>query len=387
MAQELSSNWKKLQAKIKAETSTAPVSSSKVKPPVGSSSKKRKSAGFEDKGSATKKRSITKGTPQTHREQRPLGPISKQTSSSEKSDAMGATQSSAIVKGTPATVTPSLALWAQDNDITAEDLAEAYNLGPRRGRHSTSATFSNAEIAEDRRRVNEGLAPGVEVGKYIAIDCEMVGTGPTGQDHMLARASCIDFHGKQVYDSFVIPRERVTDYRTAITGITPSTLRAPAARPFEDVQAIVADLLKGRILVGHDLRHDLAALELSHPMPQIRDTARHSSFRQYGHGPKPALRVLAREVLGIDDFQKGRHSSVEDARVAMLLFRTKKSEFDVQNASLYGMPSPEDEPMPLNYNYEISNVIKIAHTLNRSARSFFYLSFKYGDPRGVSTQL
>lgn len=258
---------------------------------------------------------------------------------------MGVTQSSAVPKGTSVTVTPSLALWAQDNDITAEDLAEAYNLGPRRSRPFTSAAVSSIDIAQDQRRVSEGLAPGVEVGKYIAIDCEMVGIGPGGQDHMVARVSCVDFHGKQVYDSFVLPREgeSVTDYRTAITGITASTLRAPAARPFEEVQATVADLLEGRILVGHDVRHDLAVLELRHPTPQIRDTARHSSFRQFGHGPKPALRVLAREVLGLDDFQKGSHSSIEDARVAMLLFRTKKSEFDVENANHYGIPSAGDD--------------------------------------------
>jgi RNA exonuclease 4 len=108
------------------------------------------------------------------------------------------------------------------------------------------------------------------------------------------------------------------------------------------VQAAIADLLKGRILIGHDVRHDLAVLELKHSTPQVRDTARHSSFRKFGHGPKPALRVLAKEVLGLDDFQKGRHSSVEDARVAMLLFRAKKSEFDVENANHYGMPSMDD---------------------------------------------
>ncbi|KAI0485999.1 ribonuclease H-like domain-containing protein [Xylaria cf. heliscus] len=341
MAQELSSNWKKLQAKIKAESSAAPTASSKGQPSVGSSGKKRKATSFLEKDSVTKKKRTAKGTSHTPQTQHPPKTASKQISSSRKPGVMGVTQSSAIVKGTPATVTPSLALWAQDNDITAEDLAEAYNLGPKRGRLSTSAV-SSTEIAEDRRRVNEGLAPGVEVGKYIAIDCEMVGIGPTGQGHMLARVSCVDFHSKQVYDSFVIPRETVTDYRTAITGITASTLRAPAARPFEEVQATIADLLKDRILVGHDVRHDLAVLELTHPTPQIRDTARHSSFRRFGHGPKPALRVLAREVLGLDDFQKGKHSSVEDARVAMLLFRTKKSEFDIENASRYGIPSTGD---------------------------------------------
>ncbi|KAJ8126227.1 hypothetical protein O1611_g7410 [Lasiodiplodia mahajangana] len=343
MAQELSSNWKKLQAKIKAESSATPASSSKEQSSGASSSKKRKALDSAEKDKARKKPSSKALPLQAPRRQHPRQPASNQTRASRKSDAMGVTQSSAIVKGTPATVTPSLALWAQDNDITAEDLAEAYNLGPKRSRPFTSTAVSETEIAQDQRRVNEGLAPGVEVGKYIAIDCEMVGIGPTGQDHMLARVSCVDFHGKQVYDSFVVPREHVADYRTEITGITASTLRAPAARPFDEVQAAVADLLKGRILVGHDVRHDLAVLELSHPTSQIRDTARHSSFRKFGNGPKPALRVLARELLGLDDFQKGKHSSIEDARVAMLLFRTKKSEFDVENANRYGMPSTEND--------------------------------------------
>ncbi|KAI0914758.1 ribonuclease H-like domain-containing protein [Ustulina deusta] len=341
MAQELSSNWKKLQAKIRAESSTPPTTSSRGPTSLGSSSTKRKSTHFAEKDSATKKPKLNSISSPAQRHH-PPNAASKQSRSSRNSGVMGATQSSAIVKGTPATVTPSLALWAEDNDLTAEDLAEAYNLGSRRGRPSSSAAISSTEIAQDKRRVNEGLAPGIEVGKYIAIDCEMVGIGPGGQDHMLARVSCVDFHGKQVYDSFVFPREPVIDYRTEITGITASTLRAPSARPFEEVQATVADLLKSRILVGHDVRHDLAVLELSHPTPQIRDTARHSSFRRFGHGPKPALRVLAREVLGLGDFQRGKHSSIEDARVAMLLFRTKKSEFDVENANRYGTPSTVD---------------------------------------------
>ncbi|KAI1365683.1 ribonuclease H-like domain-containing protein [Xylaria arbuscula] len=345
MAPELSSNWKKLQATIKAESSTAPVSTPKESTSqVSSSGTKRKHTQFAGQGPGAKKPKLNAGPSHAQR-QGATKSVPHQSRSSRKPHAMGVTQSSVVVKGTPATITPSLALWAEENDIKAEDLAEAYNLGSKRGRASSSAVVSNAEIAQDKRRVNEGLAPGVEVGKYIAIDCEMVGIGPEGHDHMLARVSCVDFHGKQVYDSFVCPRERVTDYRTEITGITASTLRESYARPFEEVQATVSDLLTRRILIGHDVRHDLAVLELSHPTPQTRDTARHSSFRKFGHGPKPALRVLAREILGLDDFQKGKHSSVEDARVAMLLFRTKKSEFDVENANRYGIDGDPNHNM------------------------------------------
>ncbi|KAI0165020.1 ribonuclease H-like domain-containing protein [Xylariaceae sp. FL1272] len=334
---ELSSNWKTLQAKLKAESA----STSKEQPSSITTGNKRKHP------TVTSQEPIPKRHKPTAQPTRPVG--SRLSTSKEPQPAsslhtgsvktMGVTQSSAIVKGTPATITPSLSLWAEDNDISPEDLAEAYSLGPKPPFFQRNPPV--AKIKQEKNRVNEGLAPGIEVGKYIAIDCEMVGVGDEGREDHLARVSCVDFHGAQVYDSFVQPREYVTDHRTAITGLTASMLRGPKARPFVEVQATIADLLKGRILVGHALNNDLAVLILSHPTPKIRDTARHSSFRKYGHGPKPALRVLAREILGIEDFQIGAHSSVEDARVAMLLFRAKKSEFDVENASKYGIPGEE----------------------------------------------
>ncbi|KAI1205827.1 ribonuclease H-like domain-containing protein [Annulohypoxylon truncatum] len=320
MAPELSSNWKKLQAQIKAESTTtsssAPKTTTKRKADDGSSSHSHphpKRQKLQNPSKQPKQQSSSK-TPNKPSPNPPTKPP------------MGITQSSALARGTPATITPSLALWAEDNDISAEDLAEAYSLGVK---HNASLT------AASPARVNEGLAPGVEVGKYIAVDCEMVGVGPEGRESVLARVSIVDFHGRQVYDSFVAPRERVTDYRTRITGLTPRVLAS--ARSFDEVQAAVAELLKGRIVVGHDIKHDLAALQLAHPSSQVRDTAKFAGYRKYGHGPKPALRVLAREVLGVE-IQTGHHSSIEDARVAMLLFRKKKSDFDVQHASRYGLP-------------------------------------------------
>ncbi|KAI0380407.1 ribonuclease H-like domain-containing protein [Hypomontagnella monticulosa] len=331
MAPELSSNWKRLQAQIKSESAITSSSSSASKATI-----KRKADDRSASQSQPKRQKVHNPTKQ--RSERRLSSSSHPSSkASHKStpkpttakSTMGVTQSSVVAKGTPTTITPSLALWAEDNDISAEDLAEAYNLGVKNNALLTAT-------ATPMPRVNEGLAPGVEVGKYIAIDCEMVGVGLEGRESALARVSVVDFHGRQVYDSFVSPRERVTDWRTAITGITPRVLAT--ARPFDEVQAAVAELLKGRIIVGHDIRHDLAALQLSHPSSDIRDTSRFVGYRKYGHGPKPALRVLAREVLGVE-IQMGYHSSIEDARVAMLLFRRRKSEFDVQHASRYGLPT------------------------------------------------
>ncbi|RYO82397.1 hypothetical protein DL766_008314 [Monosporascus sp. MC13-8B] len=343
VTRELSSNWKKLQAKIKAESSPATASSS---PSISKPRAKRKAEASTapphpkrqkpDKPTGETQGQSKKSKPPQHSSKPTVAPKAQ----------MGVTQSSAVTRGTSATITPSLALWAEDNDISHEDLAEAYNLGAKN--HTSlpslpaSAAKAQQQSQEDKARANEGLAPPDVVeslGRYVALDCEMVGVGPEGRDSALARVSLVDFHGRQVYDSFVRPRELVTDWRTAITGLALRHMRN--AREFADVQREVAALVAGRVIVGHDIRHDLAALELGHPSPQVRDTARFSGYRKYGHGPKPALRVLAREVLGVE-IQTGHHSSLQDARVAMLLFRKKKPEFDVEHASKYGRIAGED---------------------------------------------
>ena len=225
----------------------------------------------------------------------------------------------------------SLALWAEDNDISAKDLAAAY------GTSLKSTTFPDANYSGDV--INAGRSPSmVEAGKFIAIDCEMVGVGPTPDtDSALARVSIVNYHGQQLYDSFVLPKERVTDYRTAVSGITPSLLRS--ARKLEIVQKEVAELLGGRILIGHAIRNDLDALLMGHPKRDIRDTCRYPPFRKAAGGRTPGLKKLAKEILGVD-IQGGEHSSVEDARAAMLLFRREKDGFEREHVKKWGLSRP-----------------------------------------------
>lgn len=53
----------------------------------------------------------------------------------------------------------------------------------------------------------------------VALDCEMVGTGPGGRCSELARCSILDYHGNVLYDKYVRPCQPVTDYRTRWSGI------------------------------------------------------------------------------------------------------------------------------------------------------------------------
>ena len=74
------------------------------------------------------------------------------------------------------------------------------------------------------------------VTKYVAIDCEMVGTGDKGRHSVLARVSIVNRFGQVLLDTFgvmalalrrsavfmfyaVRPKERIVDYRTQYSGV------------------------------------------------------------------------------------------------------------------------------------------------------------------------
>lgn len=64
----------------------------------------------------------------------------------------------------------------------------------------------------------------VSPGKYLAIDCEMVGVGIDGEESSLARVSIVNYWGAVQLDEFVKQKERVVDYRTKWSGIRPSDM-------------------------------------------------------------------------------------------------------------------------------------------------------------------
>jgi RNA exonuclease 4 len=187
-------------------------------------------------------------------------------------------------------------------------------------------------------KINSGISTTTEIGKYVAVDCEMVGVGPNpDKESALARVSVVNYNGDQIYDSYVRPKEQVTDWRTAVSGILPKHM--VEARSLEEVQADITKILQDRILVGHAIRNDLDALLLSHPKRDIRDTARHAPYRKLAGGGSPRLKILASELLGLE-IQTGEHSSVEDARACMILFRRDKDAFEREHAKKWPTQIP-----------------------------------------------
>jgi RNA exonuclease 4 len=75
----------------------------------------------------------------------------------------------------------------------------------------------------------------------------------------------------------VAPQEKVTDYRTRVSGVRPQDLKG--APSFQEVQNAVAIATKNKIIIGHSLQHDLKALMLTHEKKLVRDTAKYRPYQ------------------------------------------------------------------------------------------------------------
>ncbi|ORX95709.1 ribonuclease H-like domain-containing protein [Clohesyomyces aquaticus] len=297
---DLSSNWKKLQQTLETTKSTSKPPPSKSAEKKEHTSLKRKRAGQSNGETKQSSSSVLLNRSTRHPSQKL--PLSRKRQKMEEPPSIGSSTKHVSSKtlrtsaSVPSLRHPSLLTDPQSAIASVSILA---------------ASPHHPDIE------NEGVSTSALPGKYIALDCEMVGCGPEpDRDSALARVSVVNYHGHQIYDSYVRVKVPVTDYRTAISGIEPKHLRPDVARPFKEVQDDIRILLQGRILVGHAVKNDLSALILSHPKPHIRDT---SKFK----------------AVGVE-IQVGRHSSVEDARATMALYRLEKTDFEDDIRKRYG---------------------------------------------------
>lgn len=122
-------------------------------------------------------------------------------------------------------------------------------------------------------------------------------------------------------DDYVLPTERIVDYKTRFSGIRPEDLD-PAKSRHNLVSRIHARMkLKylidaGCVIVGHSVSSDFRVLNLAIPIKLV-DTV--VLFRRPNHR-KLSLRFLSSRLLG-QAIQSETHDSVEDARAALRLYK------------------------------------------------------------------
>lgn len=161
----------------------------------------------------------------------------------------------------------------------------------------------------------------------VALDCEMVGVGPLKRN-ALARCSIVDYHGKVLYDRYIKPKEKITDYRTRWSGILPHHMKI--AISFKAARKQILDIIKNKIIVGHSLHFDFKILKINRSSRIVRDTSMNVLLREMAGFPPnqtASLRRLTRAVLG-RDIQGDIHCSIEDSIAAMDLYRAVENDWE-----------------------------------------------------------
>ncbi|XP_075593410.1 interferon-stimulated 20 kDa exonuclease-like 2 [Balearica regulorum gibbericeps] len=185
-----------------------------------------------------------------------------------------------------------------------------------------------ARSTAKKNRKTPGYPP--QPSKLVAIDCEMVGTGPGGRTSDLARCSIVGYRGDVMYDRYIRPVAPIVDYRTRWSGIRQHHMAN--AVPFGKAQREILRILSGKIVVGHAVYNDFKALKYFHPKALTRDTSKIPLLNRKGGFPENvsiSLKRLVKELLH-KDIQVGKsgHSSVEDARATMELYKVVEAEWE-----------------------------------------------------------
>ncbi|XP_023279897.1 interferon-stimulated 20 kDa exonuclease-like 2 [Seriola lalandi dorsalis] len=172
--------------------------------------------------------------------------------------------------------------------------------------------------------------PAANPTKYLAFDCEMVGAGPKGRISQLARCSIVSYDGDVVYDKFINPPLPITDYRTRWSGIRRSDLIK--ATPYSEARKEILRLLNGKVVIGHAVHNDFKVLSYTHPTALTRDTSRIPLLNQkagFAENECASLKRLTKAIFN-RDIQTGKrgHSSVEDAKATMELYKVVEEEWE-----------------------------------------------------------
>lgn len=165
----------------------------------------------------------------------------------------------------------------------------------------------------------ENYKPVTDESPMFGVDCEMCRTS-TGYNE-LTRISIVNEDHKTVYESLVRPSNKIVDYLTKYSGITPEIMMT-VTKDLKTVQQEVQSILPpDAILIGQSLNADLHAMRMFHPycidtsvIFNITGVRRH----------KTKLQTLSKTFLDeiIQENEDG-HDSVEDSLASLKLVQMK----------------------------------------------------------------
>ncbi|XP_069460749.1 interferon-stimulated 20 kDa exonuclease-like 2 [Ambystoma mexicanum] len=228
---------------------------------------------------------------------------------------------------------PSSSTKARGHGSANPTMSQANNVA-----HRVYGSHSGGNRINLMNEYESGLPPvtGTELPyRFVAIDCEMVGTGPGGRRSELARCTVVSYHGDVVYDKYIQPPDPITDFRTRWSGIRKQHMKN--ATPFRAAQKEILKILCGKVVVGHAIHNDFKALNYFHPNSLTRDTSRIPLLNKmagFNEKESVSLKRLTKQLLNRDiQVGKNGHSSVEDAKATIELYRIVEDEWERELAS------------------------------------------------------
>ena len=178
----------------------------------------------------------------------------------------------------------------------------------------------------------------------VALDCEMVSCRPTPRWFVNAvpkkrktnpvevsvagRCAVVSYDYKILFNSHIYTDYEITNWK----GICPSKMES--AVTLDRAREQILHLLRDRLVVGHDIGHDLASLQIHPdrhlPSRNIFDTSTCQILRTIARVPlshtRASLKALALGVLKRRVQLTRPHDPVEDAMVTMELYRRAEEE-------------------------------------------------------------
>uniref|UniRef100_A0A4W5LQ75 Exonuclease domain-containing protein n=1 Tax=Hucho hucho TaxID=62062 RepID=A0A4W5LQ75_9TELE len=147
---------------------------------------------------------------------------------------------------------------------------------------------------------------------------------------------------------YIKPTNAVTDYRTRWSGI--SWHQLVKAMPFQHARKEILKILAGKVVIGHAVHNDFKSLSYSHPAVLTRDTSRIPLLNQKAGFPEKDVASLKRltKALFNRNIQTGKkgHSSVEDAKATMELYKVVEVEWERTLKLFLGESWPNTTPTP-----------------------------------------
>uniref|UniRef100_A0A914BVJ5 USP domain-containing protein n=1 Tax=Acrobeloides nanus TaxID=290746 RepID=A0A914BVJ5_9BILA len=160
-------------------------------------------------------------------------------------------------------------------------------------------------------------------GDIIGLDAEFIHISECRTHRSVGRVSCVT-EDKIIVDDFIIMPESdiVHDYVTEYSGIVESDLDPHKSTKYlttlKSTYMKLLYLVENKVIfVGHALNNDFRMLNIYVPPAQIQDTVQLFSLPNY---KLLSLQFLAKEILN-EDIQQKTHDSIEDARMALTLYR------------------------------------------------------------------